>query len=742
MSMKDNNKRISEGRFPVIGMMCAVCAGSVEKTLSGIPGVNSVSVNLAGAVVSVEWDPEMTSPAAMAKKLKEAGYDMIVEPDEDEALRKQEIREKKELHAMYLRLSLAWIVTIPLTAACLLHFHAPWFPYAALCAALSVIIFCGTGFYKRGIKAALSGRASMDTLVTLSTAVSFIFSVFATLNPSFFTSGGLTAELYYEATAMIIAFVLTGKTLETRARKSTGEAIKALAAMQPSTALLCEGNGIREVKISSVVPGDLLLVRPGERIPADAFVAEGHSAVDESALTGEPLPAEKSQGDKVWTGTLNGKGTLKIKVETDQKDTVLAGIIRMVREAQASKAPVQRLVDRISAVFVPVVTAISLLTFIIWLICMPGEYAFAVTAAVSVLVIACPCAMGLATPTALMAGIGRGASSGILIKDATALETLAKTDLMVFDKTGTLTEGRPKVTDSIFTPGITDNQRKGIAAIELRSEHPLAAPIAESLDADPEISPEEFSAIPGMGVTGMIEGKHYWAGSLKLARQEGAILPAEFSGKLQEWQETGAGIAIAGCGKEIIAAWKVEDTLRETARETVEELRSMGVDSALLSGDHEPAARKAAGLAGIKIIKAEVLPAGKEEFINRMKAEGNTVGMAGDGINDTQAMASADVSVAMGNGTDIAMDVASVTLIGEDLRLIPRAIRLSVKTVSIIRGNLFWAFIYNVIGIPLAAGVLYYPAGILLNPMICSGAMALSSVCVVLNSLRLKHIKL
>lgn len=737
MAIKDNN--IREGRFPVLGMMCAVCAGSVEKTLSDLPGVKEASVNLAGSSASVKWEADLTSPAVMAEALKAAGYEMIVADDEEKALEEQEKKERRELRRMYLRLTLAWAVTLPLTAACLAHYHSPWFPYAAMVASLAVIIFCGAGFYRRGIKTALSGRATMDTLVMLSTAVSFIFSVFCTFNPEFFTSGGLIAELYYEASAMIIAFVLTGKTLEMRARRSTGSAIRALAAMQPSVATLCEGTDTRVVPVRDIIPGDTILVRPGERIPADGFVTDGFTSVDESALTGESLPADKGEGAKVWAGSVNVSGAVRIKVEAGQKDTALAGIIRMVREAQASKAPVQRLVDKISAVFVPVVTLIAVITFIVWSLCAPGEWAFAVTAGVSVLVIACPCAMGLATPTALMAGIGRGAEKGILVKDAAALETLARTNIVVFDKTGTLTEGKPRVTDAIYSPEAGAGEKAYLRALETRSSHPLAAPIAESLGGEPAgKEPDTFTSLPGLGVEGETPEGVFWAGSLRLAENKGVTIPENLRDALLRWEKEGAGISAGGCGDTLLALWKVEDTVRPDAREAVGELRSLGVESALLTGDRKGAAEKCADETGIRIVRAEALPSEKEEFVKKLESEGKITAMTGDGINDTRAMAAASVSVAMGSGTDIAMDVASLTLIGGRLGLLPQSVRLSRATVRIIRQNLFWAFIYNVIGIPLAAGVLYPVCGLMLNPMICSGAMALSSVCVVLNSLRLK----
>lgn len=740
--METKSKYIRQGRFPVLGMMCAVCAGSVEKTLTDTEGVLQASVNLAGSSASIEWDSSVTGPQQFAERLKEAGYELITAEDEDAALEEQERKEKKELRRMYMRLTLAWAVTLPLTAACLSHFHAPWFPYAAMVASLAVIIFCGAGFYRRGLKTALSGRATMDTLVMLSTAVSFLFSLFCTFNPSFFTSDGLTAELYYEASAMIIAFVLTGKTLEMRARRSTGAAIRALAAMQPSVATLCEGEETRIVPIRDIIPGDTLLVRPGERIPADGFITSGFTSVDESALTGEPLPSDKKEGDKVWAGSVNASGAIHIKVEAGHKDTALAGIIRMVREAQASKAPVQRLVDRISAVFVPVVTLIAVITFIVWIMCSPGSWALAVTAGVSVLVIACPCAMGLATPTALMAGIGRGAQKGILVKDAAALETLARTNMAVFDKTGTLTEGKPRVTDYIFSDDLGAEDKSILRALEIRSSHPLAGPIAESLGNTGDKSPGSFNSIPGSGVEGEAEGKLYWVGSLRMAEGKGCRIPGDWEKKINEWESEGAGITAGGCDNRILAVWKVEDTLRPDTRQAIDELHRMGVETALLTGDRRGAAEKCAREAGIDIVKSEALPADKEEFILSLEKKGKTVAMIGDGINDTQAMAAASVSVAMGSGTDIAMDVASLTLIGGNLRLLPAALRLSHDTVRIIRQNLFWAFIYNVIGIPLAAGVLYPLCGLLLNPMICSGAMALSSVCVVLNSLRLKHKKI
>lgn len=568
----------------------------------------------------------------------------------------------------------------------------------------------------------------MDTLVMLSTAVSFLFSLFSTIYPYFWLSLGLVPHVYYEAVAMIIAFVLSGKLLEARAKQSTSASIRSLMGLQPKTARLVGKDGEeKDVPIAMLLPGDTVSVRPGEKIPVDGTVLEGGSYVDESMISGESEAVKKQAGDRVLAGTLNQRGAFLLNVQASGADTVLARMVRMVQEAQGSKAPVQGVVDKVSSVFVPVVILLSILTFVIWIsVAGWNMFPYALLTAVSVLVIACPCALGLATPTALTVGIGKAAQQHILIKDAFALENMCRVNAIVLDKTGTLTEGTPKVVGEKLYSGFEEYVSVLLAA-EMRSEHPLAVSLSEYL-RQKGVKPVEISAfesITGKGVMCEYRGEKFWIGSKALAEENvGVLLPDLFS-------------IYFGKGDSLVAAFEVKDALKENSKEAVRQLESYGVEVYMLTGDKESAASEIARQAGITHYEWGVLPDDKERFVLDLQRRGKCVAMVGDGINDSQALARADVSVAMGKGTDVAMDIAMVTLMNSDLALLPRAIKLSRKTVGIIRENLFWAFGYNVVCIPIAAGVLY-PVGILLSPMWASAAMAFSSVSVILNSLRLR----
>ncbi|MDE6836077.1 MAG: cadmium-translocating P-type ATPase [Muribaculaceae bacterium] len=734
-----------KGIYPITGMMCAVCSNTVQKTASDQPGVISAEVNFANASLALEWNPKITSPEKIAEAIRAAGYDMIIEQTEEKAVEEKEKHDAKEYSDMKRRTIIAWALTIPLSVMCMLHLHFPGAPWLYMVMTLAVMAGCGSGFFKRGIKALLAGAPSMDSLVALSTTVSFLFSLFNTIFPEVMTSRGLNADLYYEGAAMIIAFVLTGKLMETRSRHNTGLALKALMGLQPTEALLLLPDGEQKmVGISEIKAGDFIVVRPGEKIPADGVVTEGTSAVDESMLTGEPLKIEKCAGDSVTAGTINGAGRFVMKAVKVGAETELSRIIKAVREAQGSKAPVQRLVDKISAVFVPSVIGISLLTLIIWL-CIGGEYlVVGITAAVSVLVIACPCALGLATPTAMMVGIGRGARMGILVKDAAALERLGKVNVLAIDKTGTITEGSPDVTDVASSSSLSENELKEIYAIvsgaEMNSIHPLSEAISRYLKGKniAPLSPDTFNYIPGKGIECSYEGKDYRIGSVDNEQSgENTVL----IDRAKSWLNEGAGVVGVYSDLRLLIVFKVEDSLRPDAGATISTLFSLGIKTILLTGDKHSTAEHIAREAGITHVEPEMLPADKQAYISSLMKEGKIVAMAGDGINDTQALAEADVSIAMGSGSDIAIEAAQLTITGGKLSSIPQAIKLARATLRIIRENLFWAFIYNVIGIPIAAGVLF-PIGFMLNPMFASAAMALSSVCVVTNSLRLGKMKL
>ena len=671
------------------------------------------------------YDPDKISLKDMQAAVSAAGYDLVIsENAEADAIDAE--------HRLYLDLRRrtigAWSFGLPVMVLSMI-FHSPSQILTWILLALTLpVLYWGRSFYVSGWKAVKRGRANMDTLVMLSTAVSFLFSLFSTIYPYFWLSLGLVPHVYYEAVAMIIAFVLSGKLLEARAKQSTSASIRSLMGLQPKTARLVGKDGDeKDVPIAMLLPGDTVSVRPGEKIPVDGTVLEGGSYVDESMISGESEAVKKQAGDRVLAGTLNQRGAFWLNVQASGADTVLARMVRMVQEAQGSKAPVQGVVDKVSSVFVPVVILLSILTFVIWIsVAGWNMFPYALLTAVSVLVIACPCALGLATPTALTVGIGKAAQQHILIKDAFALENMCRVNAIVLDKTGTLTEGTPKVVGEKLYSGFEEYVSVLLAA-EMRSEHPLAVSLSEYL-RQKGVKPVEISAfesITGKGVMCEYRGENFWIGSKALAEENvGVLLPDLFS-------------IYFGKGDSLVAAFEVKDALKENSKEAVRQLESYGVEVCMLTGDKESAASEIARQAGITHYEWGVLPDDKERFVLDLQRRGKCVAMVGDGINDSPALARADVSVAMGKGTDVAMDIAMVTLMNSDLALLPRAIKLSRKTVRIIRENLFWAFGYNVVCIPIAAGVLY-PVGILLSPMWASAAMAFSSVSVILNSLRLR----
>lgn len=740
--MKNMEKRI----FPVLEMSCAVCAASVESIVRELKGVREAAVNFAAGTLNVEYDSSEVTPQQMREAVQAIGYDLII--DQENASELQEQEQRKHYLGLRRRTLWSWILGIPLMLLGMVWMHEPWSPWAQLILTIPVLFVFGRSFYVTGWRQARHGKANMDTLVALSTSIAFLFSLFNTLFPQFWHDRGLEPHVYYEAAAMIVAFVLLGKMLEERAKGSTSSAIRKLMGLQPKTARLVAADGTEcEVPIAQLKPGDRVSVPPGERIPVDGVVAEGSSYVDESMISGEPLPVGKKAGDKVLAGTINQRGSFILEAKQVGAGTVLARIVQMVQEAQGSKAPVQRIVDRVSAVFVPTVIGISVLTFVVWMVAGgSSSLSYGLLSAVSVLVIACPCALGLATPTALMVGIGKAAEHHILIKDAFALENMCRIDTVVLDKTGTLTEGKPTVTDWLWLAPSDETAalRSVLLAAEMKSEHPLAAAIVTALQAKSAEAVEVagFRSLTGKGILVGIGGADYWVGSRVLAMEYVPGVPESVTAQADRWQEAGKSVIWYGRGAELLAIAAIADPVKPTSVEAVRELERMGIEVHMLTGDGRKTAAAVAGELGLKRFEAEVLPDDKEQYIKVLQSQGHRVAMVGDGINDSQALARADVSVAMGRGTDIAMDVAMVTLMTSDLMLLPKAVTLSRRTVRLIRQNLFWAFIYNLIGIPLAAGVLYPAYGILLNPMLASAAMAFSSVSVVLNSLRLKWSKL
>ncbi len=728
--------------LPVLEMSCAVCAGNVESTVQALSGVEKASVNFAAGTLTVTYNPSVITLEVMQAAVQAAGYDLIVEAEDPVAMQE----EKARMHYKILRRNTigAWTLSIPLALLGMVFMHVPFGNWIMMVLALAIMIFFGRSFYVNGVRHALKGKANMDTLVALSTSIAFLFSLFNTLCPGFWLGKGLEPHVYYEASGVIIAFVLLGKLMEERAKNSTSSAIKGLMGLQPKTARLVTDGREEEVPISNLQVGNVVSVRPGEKVPVDGTLLQGSSSVDESMLSGEPIPVEKNAGDRVLAGTINQKGAFTMEATSVGGTTVLAQIVQMVQSAQGSKAPVQRIVDKISGIFVPVVVLLSFLTFVCWLV-IGGEsyFSYALLSAVSVLVIACPCALGLATPTALMVGMGKGAEQHILIKDAFALENLCKVDTVVLDKTGTLTEGVPVVTDSYWISDDNIRYLDVLYTAEQKSEHPLASAILCWLEESGAkvCEAENFESLTGRGVRIQVEGVTYWAGSQGLLDIFQAGIPEKVRKQIGQWQEDGQSVVFYGQETRLLAVLAISDRIKPTSAEAVKELKKQGIEVHLLTGDGVRTAERVAATLDIGYYKAEVMPNDKEEYIISLQQQGKKVAMVGDGINDSQALARADVSIAMGKGTDIAMDVAMVTLITSDLLLLPGAIRLSKQTVRLIYQNLFWAFIYNVIGIPLAAGVLFPINGLLLNPMLASAAMAFSSVSVVLNSLRLKFMK-
>lgn len=728
--------------LPVLEMSCAVCAGNVESTVQALSGVEKANVNFAAGTLTVTYDPSVITLEAMQAAVQAAGYDLIVEAEDPVAM--QEEMARKHYKILKKNTIGAWMLSIPLALLGMVFMHMPFGNWIMMALALAIMVFFGRSFYVSGVRHALKGKANMDTLVALSTSIAFLFSLFNTLCPGFWLEKGLEPHVYYEASGVIIAFVLLGKLMEERAKNSTSSAIKGLMGLQPKTARLVTDGREEEVPISTLQVGNIVSVRPGEKIPVDGTLLQGSSSVDESMLSGEPIPVEKNAGDRVLAGTINQKGAFTMEATGVGGTTVLAQIVQMVQSAQGSKAPVQRIVDKISGIFVPVVVSLSFLTFVCWLM-IGGEsyFSYALLSAVSVLVIACPCALGLATPTALMVGMGKGAERHILIKDAFALENLCKVDTVVLDKTGTLTEGVPVVTDSYWVSDDNADYLDILYTAEQKSEHPLASAIIRWLEDSgaKACETENFESLTGRGVRIQVEGITYWVGSQGLLEIFQAVIPEKARKQVEQWQQEGQSVVFYGQDACLLAVLAISDRIKPTSAEAVKELKKQGIEVHLLTGDGIRTAERVAATLGIDHYKAEVRPNDKEEYIVSLQRQGKKVAMVGDGINDSQALARADVSIAMGKGTDIAMDVAMVTLITSDLLLLPDAIRLSKQTVRLIYQNLFWAFIYNVIGIPLAAGVLFPVNGLLLNPMLASAAMAFSSVSVVLNSLRLKFMK-
>ncbi|RYY84133.1 MAG: copper-translocating P-type ATPase, partial [Chitinophagaceae bacterium] len=700
-------------------------------------------VNFANSSVKVEYVPTVVTPEALKASVQSIGYDLVIE-DSKEAKEALEDLHREKLLSLRQRTIWSVALSVPLVVIGMFFMDMPYANYIMWALATPVVLLFGRQFYINAWKQAKHRSANMDTLVALSTGIAYAFSVFNTLNPGFWHSRGLHAHVYFEAAAVVVAFILLGKLLEEGAKASTSSAIKKLMGLQPKTVTVVHHGGhMMEMPIEKVAVADTLLVKPGEKVAVDGTVTTGESYVDESMISGEPVPVAKKAGENVFAGTINQKGSFQFQADKVGSETLLAQIIRAVQDAQGSKAPVQKLVDRIAGIFVPVVILIALAALIAWWI-LGGENGLTqgLLALVTVLVIACPCALGLATPTAIMVGVGRGAEQGILIKDAEALEVAHKVNAIVLDKTGTITAGKPEVVDTLW---LADSQshRKVLFGLESASEHPLAEAIVKSLKntAGP-VAIDRLESITGAGVQGVFEGKVYYAGTAKLLQESGIALPEAATAWSDRQRAEARTVIYFATADQVLAVIAIADTIKPSSVAAVKRLKSLGIDVYLFTGDNQQTAAAVARQVGIEHFKGEALPQDKATFVKELQQKGKVVAMVGDGINDSHALAQADVSIAMGKGSDIAMDVAKMTLISSDLERIPTALRLSRLTVRTIRQNLFWAFIYNLIGIPIAAGLLYPINGFLLNPMIAGAAMALSSVSVVTNSLRLKWARL
>jgi Cu+-exporting ATPase len=753
--MSDAHQHISTLTLPVEGMTCASCVARVEKTLKKIDGVQIANVNLATETVVLSFDPARTSLDILAHAVEGAGYKLMVPEKPSEGILAQTMRpsegyseshQEKSYRQLKREFLFSLVLAIPITLINMLSMTA-WFmslvPLSMdevnkllLILTIPVMIVSGKRFFKPAWKLAQHFAADMNTLVAVGTGAAFLYSAFVVLFPQWLPSGTKN-DVYFDSAAVIIALILMGRMLEARAKHKASDSIKLLLGLQPKTARIIKDNKEIEIPIADVSVGDVIIVRPGERIPVDGVILKGNSSIDESMVSGESIPVEKSIGDKVIGGTINRNGSFEFRAAAVGADTVVAHIAKLVEEAQGSKAPIQHLADKIASVFVPVVMVIALAAFVVWYLLLGVGFAAALMNAIAVLVIACPCALGLATPTAIMVGTGRGASLGVLIKNAKSLERAHKINTIVFDKTGTITSGTPSVTD-ILGFNSTDEQivLRLAASLENKSEHPLGSAIVReaknrSLGLDEAVS---FQSHTGFGVEGAVNGRKAAVGSEKMMR-DASIDTAPASSAIIRFSEQGkTPILVAADGK-LIGMIAVADTLRPASNKTAAELKEMGFELVLLTGDNSRTAHAIAAQAGIDQVFAEVLPQEKAAKIQELQSEGKIVAMVGDGMNDAPSLAQADVGIAVGTGTDIAMETADITLMKSDLRGVLRAIRLSRQTMRTIKQNLFWAFVYNSIGIPLAAMGM-------LNPMFAAGAMALSSVSVVTNSLRLRRIKL
>jgi P-type Cu2+ transporter len=732
--------------YPVTGLHCASCASRTEAFVKSLPGIKSASVNFADTSLKVEFSPSEISASEMRKAVQSLGYDILIDETNNQELK--EGAQRSYYNKIKLNVTGAAILSVPLVIIAMIFMDIPYANYYMMALATPVVFWFGRQFYSGAWKQLKHRSSNMDTLVALSTGIAYSYSTSVTFFPELYHKAGIHGHVYFEASAVIITFILIGKLLEERAKSNTSSALKKLIGLQPQTVIMVTGDGEQqEVHISKVMPGDILLVKPGSKIPVDGTIISGNSFVDESMISGEPIAAEKSAQSTVFAGTINQKGSFQFRADKVGGDTLLAQIIKMVKEAQGSKAPIQHLVDKVAGIFVPVVISLALLSGVIWFFSgVENALVRSLLAIVTVLVIACPCALGLATPTAIMVAIGKGANNGILIKDAESLEIAHKVNIVVLDKTGTITMGEPSV-EAIEWSSTADASNLGriLLGIQKNSEHPLADPVVQYLEnagIKSDLSVLNIESITGKGIKATVDHESYNIGNRKMMDDYNINIGCDLLDFAKKWQNDAKTVFYFADSKSALSAIAVSDRIKDSSVDAVRQLHAMGIEVHMLTGDNEQTAGKIASETGIDSYRAEVLPQAKHDYIIELQKQGKIIAMVGDGINDSQALAQADVSIAMGKGSDIAIDVAKMTIISSDLTKIPKAIKLSKQTTTTIKQNLFWAFIYNIIGIPVAAGILYPFFGFLLNPMIAGAAMALSSVSVVSNSLRLRGKKL
>jgi P-type Cu+ transporter len=767
--------RIEATTLQVAGLEWAVSGDPLERELIALDGVLTAEVNIASGGAHVRYLPDVVTPSDLESAVRSAGYELAAPVDVADPAERERVAREAEYRGLRDRFAFSAVVAViamiasmplmvremgpgqddlfhrlmmPLSHA--LEGAMPWLyaidpqilAWTLFVLTTPVVFWAGRQFYKGAWSGLLHRSADMNTLIAIGTGAGYLYSVVATAAPGLFTGAGLPADVYYEAVVMIIALILLGKMLEARAKGRTSAAIRKLAGLQPRSARVVRAGVVEDVPIEEVQVGDVLVVRPGERLPVDGVVTEGRSAVDESLLTGEPIPVEKGPGDEVVGGTINGQGSFRFEARKVGRDTALAQIVKLVRDAQGTKAPIQRLADRISGIFVPIVVVIALVAGAVWLAFGPSpSFIFALVSFITVLIIACPCALGLATPTAVMAGTGAGAERGVLFKGGESLETAHRLDTIVLDKTGTITEGRPAVVDVVPAGGVeADDVLRLAASLETASEHPLAAAIVESARSRGLAlsDPTDFLAVGGRGAEAVVDGLVLLVGNGAFMSERGLDVGPLGPAAERMAVEARTPVFVAR-GASVLGVIGIADPVKPTSPAAIRRLKEMGLEVIMLTGDHRATAEAIGRRVGVDRVVAEVLPRGKVDEIKRLQAQGRKVGMVGDGLNDAPALAQADVGIAIGTGTDVALEASDVTLVGGDLNGVPVSLQLSRKTMRVIRQNLFWAFIYNVIGIPIAAGVLYPFFGILLSPVFASAAMAFSSLSVVSNSLRLRR---